>query len=165
MDGPQSKGHYLSLDGTWKFNWSRTPEERPIGFENPGFDVLGWNDIPVPANWELHGFGVPIYVNHPYPFYWQQTPNPPDIPDGWNPVGCYRRDFTLPKGWTDQRIHLHFGAVKSAFFLWVNGQRIGYSQGSKLPAEFDITDAVQEGINTVALEVYRWSDGLSLIHI
>ena len=159
MDGPQSKGHYLSLDGTWKFNWSRTPEERPIGFENPGFDVSGWNDIPVPANWELHGFGVPIYVNHPYPFYWQQTPNPPDIPDGWNPVGCYRRDFTLPKGWTDQRIHLHFGAVKSAFFLWVNGQRIGYSQGSKLPAEFDITDAVQEGINTVALEVYRWSDG------
>ena len=93
----------------------------------------------MPANWELEGFGTPIYTNHPYPFYWKQTPTPPDIPDGWNPVGSYRRDFTLPKGWTDQRIHLRFGAVKSAFFLWVNGQRIGYSQGSKLPAEFDIT--------------------------
>lgn len=159
VEGPNLTGRYRSLDGVWKFHWARTPEERPVGFEDPAFDVTGWDDIPVPANWELEGFGTPIYTNHPYPFYWKQTPTPPDIPDGWNPVGSYRRDFSLPADWTGDRIVLHFGAVKSAFFLWVNGGRIGYSQGSKLPAEFDITDAVRPGDNTLALEVYRWSDG------
>ena len=158
-DGPQFGERYLSLDGTWKFKWSRSPEERPLGFESPTFDATSWDDIPVPANWELEGYGVPIYTNHPYPFYWQQTPNPPDIPDGWNPVGSYVHRFSLPKAWKDQRVILHFGAVKSAFFVWVNGERIGYSQGAKLPAEFDITDALQKGENTLALEVYRWSDG------
>ena len=159
IEGPDLTGQYRSLDGVWKFHWARSPEERPMGFEAPQYDVSGWNDIPVPANWELHGYGTPIYTNHPYPFYWKQTPNPPDIPDGWNPVGSYRRDFELPAQWKGQRILLHFGAVKSAFFLWVNGERIGYSQGSKLPAEFDISDAVRKGTNTLALEVYRWSDG------
>ena len=159
VEGPQFGDRYLSLDGTWKFKWSRAPEERPLGFESPDFDVTSWDDIPVPANWELEGYGVPIYTNHPYPFYWQQTPNPPDIPDGWNPVGSYVHRFSLPKTWKDQRVILHFGAVKSAFFVWVNGQRVGYSQGAKLPAEFDITDALQKGENTLALEVYRWSDG------
>ena len=158
-DMPSYGDRYLSLDGTWKFKWSRSPEERPVGFEAKGYDVSNWDDIPVPANWELHGFGTPIYTNHPYPFYWQQTPTPPDIPDGWNPVGSYVRTFKVPKAWTDQRVILHFGAVKSACFVWVNGERIGYSQGSKLPAEFDITDALQRGENTLAVEVYRWSDG------
>ena len=158
-DAPSYGDRYLSLDGTWKFKWSRTPEERPVGFEAPKFDVSTWDNIAVPANWELEGFGVPIYTNHPYPFYWQQTPNPPDIPDGWNPVGAYVRRFSVPKSWQGQQVILHFGAVKSAFFVWVNGQRIGYSQGSKLPAEFDITAALKKGENTVALEVYRWSDG------
>ena len=144
VEGPDLAGRYRSLDGVWKFHWARSPEERPIGFEAPKYDVSGWDDIPVPANWELHGYGTPIYTNHPYPFYWKQTPNPPDIPDGWNPVGSYRRDFELPAEWKGQRILLHFGAVKSAFFLWVNGERIGYSQGSKLPAEFDITDALAD---------------------
>ena len=159
VEGPDTKGRYRSLDGVWKFHWSHSPEERPLGFEQPSYDVSGWDDIPVPANWEVEGYGTPIYTNHPYPFYWKQTPNPPDIPDGWNPVGSYRRDFTLPVGWREDRVVLHFGAVKSAFFLWVNGQRIGYSQGSKLPADFDITNAIRSGTNTVALEVYRWSDG------
>ena len=159
VTGPSYGDRYLSLDGTWKFRWSRTPESRPVGFEAPGYDVSDWDDIPVPANWEIEGFGTPIYTNHPYPFYWQETPNPPDIPDGWNPVGSYVRSFEVPKKWKDQRITLHFGAVKSACFVWVNGQRIGYSQGSKLPAEFDITEALQKGENTLALEVYRWSDG------
>jgi len=158
-EGPNTEGRYRSLDGVWKFHWSPTPEKRPVGFEDPAYDVSDWDDIPVPANWELERFGTPIYTNHPYPFYWNETPNPPDIPDGWNPVGSYRRAFTLPKRWKRDRITLHFGAVKSAFFLWVNGQRIGYSQGSKLPAEFDITHAVQSGTNTLALEVYRWNDG------
>ena len=159
VEGPDLAGRYRSLDGVWKFHWARSPEERPVGFEAPKYDVSRWDEIPVPANWELHGYGTPIYTNHPYPFYWKQTPTPPDIPDGWNPVGNYRRDFELPAEWKGQRILLHFGAVKSAFFLWVNGERIGYSQGSKLPAEFDITDAVRKGTNTLALEVYRWSDG------
>ena len=159
VEGPDTEGRYRSLDGVWKFHWSPTPEKRPLGFEDPAYDVSDWDVIPVPANWELEGFGTPIYTNHPYPFYWNETPTPPDIPDGWNPVGSYRRTFTLPKGWKRDRIALHFGAVKSAFFLWVNGQRIGYSQGSKLPAEFDITQAVQSGTNTLAIEAYRWSDG------
>jgi len=158
-DSPSYGDRYLSLNGIWKFKWSRSPEERPIGFEASGYNVKKWDDIPVPANWELEGFGTPIYTNHPYPFYWQATPNPPDIPDGWNPVGSYVRTFKVPKSWEGQQVTLHFGAVKSAFFVWVNGQRIGYSQGSKLPAEFDITAALQNGDNTVALEVYRWSDG------
>lgn len=158
-DTPSYGDRYKSLDGTWKFKWSSRPEERPLGFEAQGFDVSDWDDIPVPANWELEGFGTPIYTNHPYPFYWQKSPNPPDIPDGWNPVGSYVRTFDLPKSWKNQRVTLHFGSVKSAFFVWVNGQRIGYSQGSKLPAEFDITDALINGKNTLALEVYRWSDG------
>ena len=86
-DTPSYGDRYLDLNGTWKFNWSRTPEERPLGFEASGFDTSGWDEIPVPANWELEGFGTPIYTNHPYPFYWQESPRPPDIPDGWNPVG------------------------------------------------------------------------------
>lgn len=158
-DTPSYGDRYASLNGIWKFNWSRTPAEQPEGFYESDFDTAEWDDIPVPANWELQGFGTPIYTNHPYPFYWQQTPNPPDIPDHWNPVGSYVRTFKVPKSWNDQHITLHFGAVKSAFFVWVNGQRIGYSQGSKLPAEFDITDALKNGENTLALEVYRWSDG------
>ncbi len=158
-DTPSYGDRYLSLDGTWKFKWSPSPEERPIGFEAKGYDVKDWDDIPVPANWELEGFGTPIYTNHPYPFYWNATPNPPDIPDGWNPVGSYVRTFEVPREWAGQRVILHFGAVKSACFVWVNGQRIGYSQGSKLPAEFDITEALGRGKNTLAVEVYRWSDG------
>jgi len=159
LDTPSYGDRYLDLNGTWKFKWSRTPEERPLGFEASGFDASGWDEIPVPANWELEGFGTPIYTNHPYPFYWQESPNPPDIPDGWNPVGSYVRNFKVPKSWGGQQVTLHFGAVKSAFFVWVNGQKVGYSQGSKLPAEFDITDALKNGDNTLALEVYRWSDG------
>lgn len=158
-DAPSYGDRYQSLNGTWKFKWSRSPEERPVGFEAEGYDVSGWDDIPVPANWELHGYGTPIYTNHPYPFYWGETPNPPDIPDGWNPVGSYVRTFEVPREWMEGRVTLHFGAVKSAAFVWVNGQRIGYSQGSKLPAEFDITDALERGENTLAVEVYRWSDG------
>ena len=158
-DTPSYGDRYQSLDGTWKFKWSRSPEERPAGFEAVGYDVSSWDDIPVPANWELHGYGTPIYTNHPYPFYWGETPNPPDIPDGWNPVGSYVRTFEVPREWMNGRVTLHFGAVKSAAFVWVNGQRIGYTQGSKLPAEFDITDALERGENTLAVEVYRWSDG------
>lgn len=150
---------YASLNGIWKFHYAPVPEERPIAFYKESFDVSEWDEIQVPSNWEIQGFGTPIYVNHPYAFSFGKTPNPPDIPDEDNPVGSYKRTFELPDRWDGQQVIIHFGAVKSAFYLWVNGERIGYSQGSKLPAEFDISAAVHPGMNSVALEVYRWSDG------
>ncbi len=150
--------NYLSLNGTWKFHWVRKPADRPRDFYDPAFDDSAWDEIAVPGNWEVLGYGVPIYVNHPYEFA-PQNPTPPDIPDDYNPVGSYRRQFSVPREWMDKQIIIHFGAVKSAFYLWVNGIKVGYSQGSKTPAEFDIGNFIRPGQNTLALEVYRWSDG------
>ncbi|ETN95340.1 glycoside hydrolase family 2 TIM barrel-domain containing protein [Zhouia amylolytica] len=149
---------FLSLNGTWKFNWSRSPELRPKDFYKSNYSTLGWDDIEVPSNWEVEGYGIPIYTNTEYPFN-TTNPNPPDIPDGYNPVGSYKRSFNIPDNWNGEEIIMHFGAVKSAFYIWINGEKVGYSQGSKLPAEFDITEYINTGENTVALEVYRWSDG------
>lgn len=165
--------YFKSLNGTWKFNWVRNPEERPTTFMNPGFDVSGWDDIKVPANWEVEGFGVPIYVNHQYEFADYKAPvaddmafidtrypkNPGDVPDAYNPVGSYVRTFTLDKDWRDKEIFLHIGAMKSGGFVWLNGKYIGYSQGSKLPAEFNISEALKTGKNTIALQIFRWTDG------
>ncbi|WP_074979074.1 glycoside hydrolase family 2 TIM barrel-domain containing protein [Zhouia amylolytica] len=151
-------GNFLSLNGTWKFNWSNSPEERPLDFYKEDYAVDGWDDIAVPSNWELEGFGVPIYVNARYPFQKGKL-SPPDIPDGYNPVGSYRHTFRIPDHWNRQHVYIHLGAVKSAFYIWINGQKVGYSQGSKLPAEFNITKYLRPGENTIALEVYRWSDG------
>ncbi len=164
---------YKSLNGTWKFNWVRKPADRPINFFNPSFDVSGWNNIPVPSNWEVQGYGVPIYVNHQYEFADYKAPvsqeiefvdkiypkNPGKVPHDYNPVGSYRRDFTVPASWDGRRVFLQFGAVKSAMYVWVNGHQVGYSQGSKTPAEWDITPFLKPGANTLAVEVYRWSDG------
>ena len=158
-DPSQSK-YYQSLNGGWKFNWVRDPADRPMDFYQTDYDDSGWNEIHVPANWEINGYGVPIYLNHPYEFSY--NPDPPNIPDGYNPVGSYRKEFIIPSTWEDHRLVIHFGAVKSAFFLWMNGQKVGYSQGSKLPAEFDVTEYVKTGRNLVALQVYRWSDGTYL---
>jgi beta-galactosidase len=146
---------YRLLNGRWKFNWVRAPADRPLDFFREEFDDSGWSDIPVPGNWEVNGYGVPIYLNIPYEF----EKNPPYIHHDYNPVGSYRKTFTVPAAWSDREIFIHFGAVKSAMYLWVNGQMVGYSQGSKLPAEFNITPYVRTGDNTLALEVYRWSDG------
>jgi len=148
---------YKTLSGTWKFHWVRRPADRPAGFQEPGYDVSSWGDIAVPANWELQGYGVPIYVNQPYG--WTRSPEPPRVDHEWNPVGSYRRTFTVPEAWRGRRVLIHFGAVKSAFYIWVNGRKVGYSQGAKTPAEWDITDYLRPGENTLALEVYRWSDG------
>lgn len=158
QDKREASKRYLLLNGTWKFNWVRDVADRPTDFYKETYDTSGWDDIKVPGNWELQGYGVPIYVNHPYEFK-VKNPSPPDIPDGYNPVGSYKRTFTLPEGWKDKKVYIHLGAVKSAFYIWVNGKKAGYSQGSKLPAEFDITPYVKPGKNQVALEVYRWSDG------
>ncbi len=148
---------FLSLNGTWKFSWVDHPEKRPLDFYKPDFDDSKWVDFPVPANWEFKGYGTPIYVNSDYEFN-TSNPNPPDIPDSLNPVGSYRKKFILPEKLKGMEVFIHLGAVKSAFYIWVNGQKVGYSQDSKLEAEFDITPYLKTGENVVAIEVYRWSD-------
>lgn len=150
-----SSPYYLNLNGTWKFNWVPKPDDRPMNFFEEGFDVSKWDNIDVPSNWEIKGYGTPIYTNITYPY----PTNPPYIPHYDNPVGSYRRDFTLPEGWENRKVFLHFTSGTSAMYVWVNGQKIGYSQGTKNPAEFDITKAVRKGKNSLSVEVYRWSDG------
>jgi len=151
---------FKSLNGNWKFNWVRQPSERPEGFEASAFDDSGWDEIPVPSNWELQGYGIPIYVNQPYEF--TDDPQPPLIPHDYNPVGSYRTSFTIPEDWNERQVILHFGAVKSAMYVWVNGQEVGYSQESKTPAEFNISEFLTEGENNLAVQVFRWSDGTYL---
>ena len=152
---PLASSSYQTLNGNWKFNWSPTPDQRPVDFYQPEFDISSWKEIPVPANWQMHGYGYPIYTNFTYPFPKKQ----PKIPHNNNPVGSYKREFTLSENPEEVEVFLHFGAVKSAFYLWINGEYVGYSQGSKLPAEFNITEFVKSGKNSVAVEVYRWCDG------
>lgn len=146
---------FQSLNGLWKFNWVKKPEDRPADFYEPDYDVSRWEEIPVPGNWQLNGYGIPYYLNSSYVF----EKNPPFIPHDYNPVGSYRREIDLPGHWRGRRVFIHFDGVESAFYLWVNGIRVGYSQGSRLPAEFEVTDILREGNNSLAVEVYRWSDG------
>lgn len=154
---------YLSLNGNWKFHWVKQPSERPVDFYKMNYDVSSWKDIPVPSNWEMHGYGTPIYTNITYPF----KNNPPFIQPqkGYtneievNPVGSYRRDFIIPSDWDGKEIFLHFDGVYSGFYVWVNGKKVGYSQGANNVSEFNITNYVKKGNNTVAVEVYRWTDG------
>ncbi len=145
----------LSLDGIWKFYYSDTPDKRPYWFFKDDFDTRSWVDMEVPSNWQMKGYDVPIYVNITYPF----KKNPPFIDHSWNPVGSYKRTFMVPTGWKDREVFLHFGAVSSAFYVWINEQLAGYSEDSKMPAEFNITKYLRKGKNSIAVEVYRWSDG------
>ena len=172
MEDNQPEFHQL-LDGQWKFNWVRNPKDRPTSFMNPNQDVSEWVDIKVPSNWEVEGYGIPIYVNHQYEFadykamiaedmelvekYYPKEPG--NVPDDYNPVGSYRREFTIDESWDGKELFLHIGAMKSGGFVWLNGKYVGYSQGSKLPAEFDITEAVRIGKNTIAIQIFRWTDG------
>ncbi len=152
--------YFKSLNGTWKFYWVRKPSERPVNFYREDYDVSRWNHIPVPSDWQMQGYGFPIYDNSDYPFLSPAlTPTPPHIPHNYNPVGSYKRYFTVPEKWKDRQIILHFGGVRSAFYVWINGKRVGYSQGSKTPAEFNITRYLRPGKNSISVEVYRWSDG------
>ncbi len=146
---------YQSLNGEWKFFWVKKPADRPVGFYKPGYDISLWKDIPVPGNWQMFGYGRPIYLNVRYPF----KKNPPHIEHHYNPVGSYRREFAVPEGWQNRQVFIHFDGVESAFYLWINGEKVGYSQGSRTPAEFNVTSFLQKGKNTLAVEVYRWSDG------
>ncbi|MFH4969453.1 glycoside hydrolase family 2 TIM barrel-domain containing protein [Gaetbulibacter sp. M240] len=147
--------HYQVLNGTWKFNWASKPAERPTDFYKNDFDVSNWDDIEVPSDWQMKGYGYPIYTNVEYPF----PKNAPYIPHDNNPVGSYKRTFIIDKSWDSKEIFVHFGGINSAFYLWVNGEKVGYSQGSKTPVEFNITSFVKEGENNIAVEVYRWCDG------
>jgi len=150
-----ASNNFLSLNGTWKFNWVDKPDSRPFDFYKTDFDVSQWHDITVPGNVERQGFGTPHYMNIDYVFPADQ----PNIPHSYNPVSSYVRHIELPEHWQGQQVTIHFGAVNAAMYLWVNGTKIGYSQGSKLPAEFNITDHLIAGENKIAVEVYRWSDG------
>jgi len=145
-----------SLDGDWKFHWVPKPADRPIEFFKTDFDDAAWDRIPVPSNWQMHGYGIPIYVNIRYPF---SPTDPPHIPHDANPVGSYRRTFTLPESWQPRHTFLHFDGVESAMYVWVNGHKVGYNQGSRTPAEFDISPYLKPGENLLAAEVYRYSDG------
>lgn len=154
--------YYMSLNGTWKFNWVRNPDNRPVEFYKPEYYVGNWNNIQVPGNWECQGYGFPIYVNETYEFdepMFKFKKNPPLVPYETNEVGSYRRTFTIPESWDGRRIILCFEGVTSFYYVWLNGELLGYNQDSKTPAEWDITEKVKKGENTLALEVYRWSAG------
>jgi len=152
---PVQSSFFKSLNGTWKFYWVRKPADRPKDFYKVDYDVSNWHNIKVPGNWEIQGFGIPIYTDVEYPF----PPNPPHIPHDYNPVGSYRRTFTVPESWANRQVFLYFGSVRSAMYVWVNGRKVGYSEGSKTPAEFNVTNYLRKGENVLAVEVYRWSDG------
>ena len=153
------------LNGTWKFNWVKHPDERPLDFYKPSFDVSNWKDIPVPSCWQVLGYGTPYYRNNGYiiqkDFPRVMTEPPKDYTAfvERNPVGSYRRDFELPADWNGRRVFLAFSGVDSAFFVWVNGEQVGYSVNSRNTAEFDVTKHVKPGKNIVAVEVYRFSSG------
>ena len=151
----ENSSRFLSLNGSWKFKWVAKPDDRPKNFYNENFDLSRWDNIKVPSSWQLEGHGQPIYTNikHPFPF-----PNPPFPPKNNNPVGSYKRDFYISENWKEGRTIVHFDGVKSSFFIWINGKEVGYSQGSMTPAEFDITDYLKFGKNTISVQVFRWSD-------
>ncbi|MBB6450932.1 beta-galactosidase/evolved beta-galactosidase subunit alpha [Geomicrobium halophilum] len=147
-----SKG-YKSLNGKWKFKYSESPMLSPREFYKQTYDTSGWDTINVPSNWQLEGYGSPHYTNVQYPF----PIDPPHVPSN-NPTGCYRREFYIDQR-EDETTILHFEGVDSAFHLWINGEEVGYSQGSRIPSAFDITPYVQNGKNTLAVRVYQWCDG------
>ena len=154
----RSKSPYtMSLNGAWKFHFSERVADAPEGFSADSFDASGWDEIDVPSNWQMRGYGQPVYKNICWPF----EPNPP-FPPEQNETGCYRRTFTIPDEWAGRRVYLSFEGVDSALQLWINGVEVGYSQGSRLPAEFEITSYLRPGTNTVAARVLRYCDGTYL---
>jgi beta-galactosidase len=161
----EASPNFLTLDGPWKFHWVKHPDERPADFYKPGFDGTSWKEISVPSNWQMQGYDRPLYVNIRYPF----RVDPPRVmgepqPEFTtflerNPVGSYRRTFRVPESWAGRQVFLTFDGVNSACYIWVNGEKVGYSEDSRTPAEFDVTRYLKPGDNIVAVEVYRWSDG------
>jgi beta-galactosidase len=159
IDSPKNSSRYMSLSGEWAFHWAPSPSDRPVDFFKTDYPDSGWDRITVPSNWQMEGFGLPIYTNIKYPFEKDEF----RAPHEWNPVGSYRRTFVLPESWewapgTSDPVFLHFAGVESAMYVWINGQQVGYSQGSRTPAEFDVSKFLIPGANQISVEVYRWSD-------
>ncbi|NME72449.1 glycoside hydrolase family 2 TIM barrel-domain containing protein [Flammeovirga aprica] len=145
----------LSLNGTWKFSWSETPERRPKNFYKNDYKVYGWKNIEVPSSWQLEGYGYPVYTNISYPF----PKKAPFIDHQFNAVGSYKRTFEVSDEWLGKEVFIYFGGVTSAYYLWINGEKVGYSEGSKTAKEFNITKYIKSGENQIAVEVYRYCDG------
>ncbi|MDN3594149.1 glycoside hydrolase family 2 TIM barrel-domain containing protein [Zunongwangia endophytica] len=151
----KKSANYKSLNGTWKFHFAEVPEKRPVDFYKNDFKVNKWDDIKVPGDWQLEGYDFPLYVSAGFTF----EINPPFVDSTYNPVGSYKRSFTLSKDElsNEKDFFLHFGAVNSAFYVWINGEKVGYKEGTKTPAEFKITKYLNSGENDISVEVYRWS--------
>lgn len=147
--------YYLSLNGPWQFRWAENPAAAPAEFFRSGFDASAWGDIEVPSNWQVLGYGNPMFRNVAHPF----RSDPPRVPRDYNPVGSYRRGFSLPDHWAGRRIFLHFEGVHSASTIWLNGREVGYNQGGMEPAEYEITPYLEEGANLLAVQVLAYSDG------
>ncbi|MFI9586760.1 glycoside hydrolase family 2 TIM barrel-domain containing protein [Streptomyces sp. NPDC052236] len=164
LAGNRTRSPYrLSLDGKWKFAYADRPDDRDTDFYRTDVDDTAWDTIPVPSTWQLHGYDFPIYVNITYPWWGPnglgEEAQPPFAPTRYNPVGQYRRTFTVPGNWAGRRTFLHFEGVKSAHYVWINGELVGYREDSFTPAEYDITPHLKPGANQIAVEVYRYSDG------
>ncbi|MGB3007424.1 MAG: sugar-binding domain-containing protein, partial [Chitinophagaceae bacterium] len=154
-----------SLNGIWKFKWSSDPQSRPLNFYTENYSTENWDNILLPGNWELQGSGTPIYTNFTYPFK-RDPPKVTSEPEKQftsflqrNPVGSYCTTFTIPESWNNKQVFINFGGVLSAMYIWINGQKVGYSENSMSPAEFDITKYIRKGENKLAVEVYKWCDG------
>jgi len=161
----QNNPRIISLNGTWKFKWSQNPETRPVDFYKTDYSVLEWDNILVPGNWEMQGFGTPIYTNIKYPFK-VDLPKVSSEPEKnftsfaeRNPVGSYCTTFKVPENWLDKLVFINFDGVQSAMYIWINGQKVGYSENSMSPAEFEISQYLRKGENKLAVEVYKWCDG------
>ena len=163
--GVQKGDRTLCLNGKWQFRWTKTPDERIKNFYHTDYDISSWQTLNVPANWEVNGYGTPIYISAGYPFkidppYVMREPKKEwTTYDERNPTGQYKRTFTLPADWQEGQTFLRFEGVMSAFYVWINGQKVGYSQGSMEPSEFNVTSYIKKGENQIAIEVYKYSDG------
>lgn len=154
VNNKANSANYLLLNGLWKFNWQRSAQSQPVGFEQSDYDDSNWGHIPVPGNWEVKGYGYPIYLDERFPF----TTTWPNAPKDYNPIGSYRKTFELPNHWKNKQVFLHVGAAKSSLDVWLNGEKVGFSQGSKTPAEFDLSPYLTDKNNTLAFQIRRWTD-------
>ena len=158
-----SSDNYMSLNGMWKFHWVKDADQRPMtDFYKVGFNDKGWATMQVPGMWEMNGYGDPVYIDSGYAWRNQHPNNPPYVPEENNHVGTYRKEITLPSEWKGREIMAHFGSVTSNMYLWVNGQFVGYSEDSKLEAEFNLTKYLKPGKNLIVFQVFRWCDGTYL---
>ena len=158
----ENSSNFMTLNGIWKFNWVKNADARPTDFYRTDYNDKGWGQMKVPGVWEMNGYGDPIYVNVGYAWRSQYKNNPPYVPIENNHVGSYRKEIIIPAEWSGKEIFVHFGSVTSNMYLWVNGKYVGYSEDSKLEAEFNLTKYLKPGKNLIAFQVFRWCDGTYL---